>query len=63
MQLQVSERVLALSSQSAAYAKMWADAEERVVEFAKQLAAEVSAQHKYARSSSLLCQRGVRSLR
>jgi hypothetical protein len=43
MQLQVSERVLALSSQSAAYAKKWADAEERVVEFAKQLAAEVSA--------------------
>lgn len=32
MQLQVKERELALLSQSEAYAKKWADAEERVVE-------------------------------
>ena len=43
MQVQVKERELALSSQSEAYAKEWADAERRVVEVAKELQAEVSA--------------------
>ena len=65
MQLQVAERAVALSSQKAAYAKKLADAEERVVGFAKQLAAEVSAHASTvrSRSSSLLCPRGVRSSR